>query len=247
MSSSFSRTWIPNQHGAWAMLIAPVVVGALAGGVSGWHVPLLLTWLAAFCLNFYTSLAIKSRKPRRYAKQLGAYAGATVLFGLPLLLHNLDVLRMLVFAVPAFVVNVVFVLQRNERAWVNDVVGIALAGVVGYGAYILGSHPLTDAAAKHAFLAVLAVCLYFVGTVVYVKTMIRERGSVTWLRISYAYHAALIGLCAAAQLWMLAAIAGALLARARAVPTLGWTPKRVGLTEIIFTVSVGIAALLTLP
>lgn len=239
-----ARTWIPNQHGAWAMLIAPVAVGALAGGPNPWHLALLLCWLAAFCLNFFASLSIKSRKPKRYARQLLAYAIAVAVFGIPLVVHDVNVLRMLVAAVPAFAVNIGFVLRRNERAWVNDVVGVALAGVVGFGAFLLGSKPDNDA---HAFHAVLAVCLYFVGTVVYVKTLIRERGSKGWLQTSYAYHGVLLALTVAGGWWVAAVVASLLLARAIVVPGRGWTPKRVGLTEIIATLAVAIAALTTLP
>ena len=239
-----SRQWIPNQHGAWAMLIAPVVVGALAGGVTGWHLLLMLSWLSAFCLNFYVSLSVKSKRPKRYQPQLVTYGLATVGFGIPLAWHQLDVLRMLVAAVPAFIVNIAFVLKRNERAWLNDIVGVALAGVVGFGAYLVGSSPADDA---HALRAIIAICLYFVGTVIYVKTLIRERGSKTWLRLSYGFHAALVIAAAAQQWWTLAAVAAALLARAVAVPSRGWTPKRVGLVEIASTTAVALAALITLP
>lgn len=241
---SKARTWIPNQHGAWAMLIAPVVVGAFAGGVNGWHALLMLTWLGAFCLNFYISLSIKSRRPKRYQRQLLGYAGATAVTGLPLVWHDPEVSRMLVAALPAFAVNVAFVLRRNERAWINDVVGVALAGVVGFGAYRIGTSPTDDA---HALHAVLAICLYFVGTVIYVKTLIRERGSRRWLNLSYGYHALLVLLCVVGGWWAAAVIALALLARAVAVPGRGWTPKRVGLTEIVSTTVVALAALLTLP
>lgn len=241
---SMARTWIPNQHGAWAMLIAPVLVGALAGGITGWHALLLLSWLSAFCLNFYTSLSIKSRKPARYQRQMLAYGTATAAFGLPLAWHDPDVLRMAIAAVPAFIVNLVFVLQRNERAWFNDVVGIALAGVVGFGAYRIGTSPTDDA---HAFRAVMAICVYFVGTVIYVKTLIRERGSRLWLNLSYGFHAALVALCLVTGWWIAAAVAGLLLFRAIAVPGRGWTPKRVGLTEIASTIAVALAALLALP
>ena len=244
---SFSRTWIPNQHGAWAFLVTPVLVGALAGGVNGWHLLLLLTWLSAYCLNFYASLAIKTRKPQRYLRQLTTYGAATVVTGLPLLWHDLALLRLLAFALPAFAVNVWHVRQRNERAWLNDFVGIALAGVVGYGAYLLGSTPSTTTRAHHALLALTATCLYFGGTVVYVKTMIRERGSRTWMRISYASHGALVVLATLERAWVLVVVALALLARAILVPRLGWTPKRIGLTEIAFTVAVAVGALVTLP
>ena len=115
---------------------------------------------------------------------------------------------------------------------------------MGFGAYLIGSSPTHDA---HAFRAVLAVCLYFAGTVIYVKTLIRERGSRPWLNASYAFHAPLLIACVLGQWWICAAVAAALLGRAIAVPGRGWTPKRVGLTEIASTVAVALAALVTLP
>ncbi len=244
---SFSRTWIPNQHGAWAFLITPVIVGALAGGPNLWHAVLLLTWIAAYCLNFYSSLALKSRKPQRYQWQLAIYAGITIALGLPLAWHRREILQLLAFAVPAFAVQVWHVLQRNERAWLNDFVGVALAGVVGYGAFMLGSTTSDTARSHHAMLALLATCLYFGGTVIYVKTMIRERGSAVWMRISYAYHGLLVLLTMVLQAWVMALVALALLLRAIVIPRLRWTPKRIGLTEIAFTVAVALSGLLTLP
>lgn len=226
------------------MLVAPVLVGAIAGGINAWHGPLLIAWLAAFCLNFYVSLSIKSRKPRRYQRQLRVYGAATGAAGLVLVWHDVALLRLLLPALSAFAINVFFVLRRNERDWINDVVGIALAGCVGYSAYLLGAAPGNDG---HAARALLAICLYFTGAVIYVKTLIRERGSRTWLNVSRGFHAALTGACLLMGWWIVALVAGSLLCRAIAVPRLGWSPKRVGLTEILWTCAVVIAALVAVP
>ena len=239
---SQARKWIPNQHGAWAFLITPVVVGALVGGPGFWQLLLLLAWLAAFCLNFFVSLAVKSRRPKRYQSQLTAYGLATAIIGMPIALHRPQLLVLLLAALPAFAANVFFVLRRNERMWLNDVIGIALAGVVGYGSYLLGSTPSRDA---QALRVLAAVCLYFVGTVIYVKTMIRERDNARWMRTSYLFHGALMVLALLAAAPLLALVATFLLLRAIRVPKLGWTPKRIGLTEIIFTVAVALAALVS--
>lgn len=245
--SAFSRSWIPNQHGAWAMLITPVVVGALAGGPTAWHLLLLLTWLAAYCLNFFLQQTLKRRRWGKHDRQVITYGSLTAALGLPLAWHAPELLPLLAIALPAFALNVFFVVRRNERAWLNDVVGILLAGVVGYGAVLLGSRPLTEATERHAVLALVVVSAYFIGTVLYVKTLIRERGSALWLRLSHGYHALFAVALLATGQWALALIATALLARAWYVPTQGWTPKRVGLGEIASTTAVAVGALLTLP
>ncbi len=86
--------------------------------------------------------------------------------------------------------------------------------------------PLTEVAP--AFLALL---LYLVGTVCYVKTMIRERGDVGYLRLSIGFHA--VALLAAAWLDpLLAPVFLLLLIRAAALPGRGLRPARVGMIEI---------------
>ncbi|EZP78790.1 hypothetical protein H839_02941 [Parageobacillus genomosp. 1] len=58
------KKWIvPKQHGAWAMLIVPFLLGAYAGGFTWLHVPLFVGWfflyLATYCHD--SSLFIKTR------------------------------------------------------------------------------------------------------------------------------------------------------------------------------------------
>jgi hypothetical protein len=40
--------WVPNQHGAWAMLVTPLLVGVLAAGPSAVHLPLAPLWFAGY-------------------------------------------------------------------------------------------------------------------------------------------------------------------------------------------------------
>ena len=40
--------WVPNQHGAWAMLILPLAVGALRAGPRWVHLWLLAAWLIGY-------------------------------------------------------------------------------------------------------------------------------------------------------------------------------------------------------
>ena len=244
---SFSRTWIPNQHGAWAMLITPVVVGALAAGPLLVHVTLLVTWLAAYCMNYFIGLIVKSRRQAKYRTQVLTYGAVTAVFGLPLAWSAPRLLWLLPVALPVFLANLGFIRQRNERSWVNDVLGVLLAGVVGMAAYAagFGRGPIDPAAAQRTALALVLVTAYFAGTVFYVKTMIRERGQRLWLWLSYGWHVGFIGLALALGSPLGAGIGGWLLARSILMPRRGGTPKLVGLLEIPATIAVGLAALLT--
>jgi hypothetical protein len=39
---------VPTQHGAWAMLVTPLLVGVLAAGPSAVHLPLAPFWFAGY-------------------------------------------------------------------------------------------------------------------------------------------------------------------------------------------------------
>lgn len=225
------------------MLITPVLVGALLGSIRPLHALLLIVWLGAYSANFYLSLAMKSKRWSKYRPQLLVFGGVAAVGALPLLVEQPQLLWIGVIAVPTFLVNVYFVRERNERSWVNDLAGIALAFAVGFGAFRLGTADAEPAVVEHAWRALAVVALYFVGTVFYVKTMIRERGSLGWMRLSVGFHVGLLLLLGILQWWLLAVVALAALLRAIIVPRLQWTPKRIGLLEIVFTVAFGLGVL----
>ena len=237
------KDWLPNQHGAWAFLVAPVVVGSILGGLRWMHLLLLLAWLAAYCANFYMSLTLKTGRWSKYRRQLVAYGTTALAGGAVLVSADPHLLRIAIVAMPAFLLNLYFVRARNERSWINDLAGIALAFAVGFGAFRLGAVNPDPIRVEHAWRAIAVVCFYFVGTVFYVKTMIRERGVALWLRVSIGFHAALFALLVAMQWWLLSIIAFAAVVRAIVVPRLGWMPKRVGLLEVVFTVAFSVGVL----
>jgi len=43
-----SPGWVPNQHGAWAMLAGPLVVGVVASGPAWVHLPLAALWFLGY-------------------------------------------------------------------------------------------------------------------------------------------------------------------------------------------------------
>lgn len=105
------------------------------------------------------------------------------------------------------------------------------------------------------------LALYQVGTVLYVKTMIRKKGDRAWWTGSVAYHvvALVIVLASVASAhmgilpWLLAVVVfGWALWRSYAVPkdatsaepTTAWTPKKVGMAEIPVVIGVTMAGLL---
>src|SRR5690606_18893144 len=94
-----------------------------------------------------------------------------------------------------------------------------------------------------AWLLAGILAAYFVGTVLYVKTIIRERDSEPhyWLSVGFHALATLVLIRVAPALTVVFAV---LTCRAAVVPAFRVTPKQAGIGEIVLTVAVALTALL---
>ena len=241
-----SPGWVPNQHGAWAMLTAPLLVGALAAGPRWTHLLLGAFWFAGYFAFFATSLWLKARRRPRYLPPVRAYVVTATALGLLLAALEPGLLRW----TPAFVlplgIGLASSATRHERSLVSG-----LATTIGSCLMALVAYDLGDGQDWPRAIALTAVLAgYFAGTVFYVKSAIRERGNHTFLTVSVLVHLAM----ALLVWWLLPSPAGPALAvvglvlavRAAVVPPLGWSPARLGFGEIASTVVVAVVALLTI-
>ena len=97
---------------------------------------------------------------------------------------------------------------------------------------------------RWAWLLAAVLAAYFCGTVFYVKTLIRERGSERHYWLSVAFHGvATLALIPAGG--ALTAVFALLAVRAAIAPAFPVTPKQAGIGEIVATVAVAAAALAT--
>lgn len=221
------RRYLPPQHGAWAMLALPFLVGVACTRPAWLHLPLLLAWLGGYLLSYYALLALKTRHPRRVAPQLRLYATVTLPAALAVVIAQPAVL----WSAPAFAVllgvNAVAARNRDDRSLSGGLASVLQSCLMVPLAAVVAGVPPQDVA-----LPALAVLAYFTGSLLYVKTMIRNRGDARYLRASIAFHAlAVVG--AAVVAWPLAIPFGWLLARAAWLPRLDLTPKQVGLVEVV--------------
>lgn len=231
--------WVPNQHGAWAMLASPLLVGMIAGGLAWVDLPLTAFWFVGYFAFFAASLWLKAGRRAKWLPPVRAYGVTTALLGIVVAVLRPD----LIVWAPAFVlplgVGLWAAAHRRDRdllAGLATVAGSALMTVVAFDAG--SSEPLT-----RGWLLALVQLLYFAGTVFYVKTVIRERDNPVFLRLSIGFHAAATVAVLPLSPW-LAAVFAALTARAAVVPPLRPTPKQVGIGEIASTALVGVVSLL---
>ncbi|MFJ6700381.1 YwiC-like family protein [Streptomyces sp. NPDC091272] len=225
--------WIPDQHGAWAMLVVPFAAGTFLGDPSWLHLPLFVCWLLAYVTAFhlqqYVRLRRLSRNPRaagRHVRPLITFGAVLAVVGVPLLVLRPWLLVAVAAALPFCAVNTLYALRNRERALVNGLVAVVPACGALLMALRLGGGSLGDGATACA-----ACLLYFAGTVLHVKAMIRERRNPRYLYGSVAYHAvALVCVLLMNPLW--AVLFAFCLLRAAFLPGRGLRVKAVGLIEL---------------
>lgn len=176
---------IPKQHGAWAMLIIPFLLNVLLGNPKIGHIPLFLAWLFLYLSTYPFLMSLKkTKKQKEFIKSFVFFFLSALLF---LLYPLLDEPRLIYFGVamiPFFYINMYFSKQKQDRALLNDIIAVFIFGIGGLASYFYGTGIIDE----KAVLIFLLIFLYFLGTIFYVKTMIREKKNVKYKYVSWAYH-----------------------------------------------------------
>lgn len=245
--------WIPNYHGAWAMITIPVFLGIILGGFVWEHLLLLGLWWIGYFAFFATSMWLRSRRQARYFPPVRAYGLATVPFAIGVLVAAPHLVRWLPVYAPLIAIAAWASTHRKDRSMVNNIATVGAACLTLPVAFDMG--PGHGANWPQIWLTTLVVTCYFLGTVLYVKTNIRERGEIGWLAASILFHG-LATVCVVALAakglfgWWLATLWVAIFLRATLVPIYGkrerWlSVKVIGLGELAFSVALFLAILAT--
>lgn len=234
------------------MVIIPLVVGVVLAGAQPIHIPLAVAWLSGYFAFFAAGLWLKAapRRRRTYLAPLGTYGAISGIATLLVVAWQPAVLRAAVAYVPLIAIAVWEAYHKRPRSILSgEATTLASAALVPVCAMAVRA-PIN-------WTATILLALNFCGTIFYIKTLIRQRGSRSYYLGSIAYHAA--ALCAAVALthnqepswvaWGSAAVFAVLLARAiiaplpafRGQPTM--SPKQAGRMEAAFTVAVVVLAI----
>lgn len=132
------KKYIPNQHGAWAMLVLPFLFGVAASRGQLIHIPLFVCWLLIYLFSFPLLQGVKTRKFKRYAQPLKLYG----ILLLPLIIYLVAAEPVLLWfvlpLVPLFAVNLYYARTKNERALLNDISAIVAFCLIIYPVFYVG-------------------------------------------------------------------------------------------------------------
>jgi len=215
------KAWVPNQHGAWSMLVLPPIVGWVVGGFSWVNLLFLPTWWGSYLTYWSWSQWLRTRSARKRALimlPLLVYTGWTAALALITLLAAPYLVQWVVPLLPLFAVALHQVWRGHERSLISGLsttTAASLMAAVTYSLAVRGdggflglgtpSTPLPGTSPNGAltgwswmWLVTALTAAYFCGTVPYIKSMIRERFNYVLLAGTVAAHAAV----AAVSLWL---------------------------------------------
>lgn len=260
--------WVPDQHGAWPMAVVPPVVGAVLGGVRPVHLLLVAAWIAAFLLFNAGGLWVRSPRRARYWPAVRTWGVSTILLGAVLLVWHPELLRWAPLFLPLVVVAVEEAWNRRERSMasrISTVLASSLTCAVSAG---LGSGPVSapgwwpwrdgvwdpTQGWSHVWVVTALLAGYFLGTIPYVRSLIRRRGDRRWVVASVAWHVAFVVGAGAAMVvsathWSVVGIGIVLFLRSMLVPLDQarrgpWPAVRIGVLEMVLCLLVAVAVLL---
>ncbi|WP_127580055.1 YwiC-like family protein [Paenibacillus koleovorans] len=180
---------IPHEHGGWAMVSVPFLLGMLTGKPQWMHVPLFLAWLFLYLSSYPFLQAFRRSSARVFLVRWGVlYSLAALAFLIPTIVYKPSLLY---FGLPVLVlllVNMWHAKRKSERAIVNDLCAILIFSIGGAAAYSLGDGGWDRSMAA----VVLFSFLHFTGSAFFVKTIFRERGNKRWLVYARLYHLLLL-------------------------------------------------------
>ena len=188
--------WLPNQHGAWAMLVVPFAAGAILcwreDRLPAYVAPMFATWVLGYFAFHAASGALKAPASRRarWFPALTVYGLASLAAGLITLVETgpAALWWLAVFAGP-LAVALWLASRRNERALTGGLLTVLLASLmVLVVRFPDPSTMLGDPDFSSAAIVAAAMFGYFGGTVLHVKAMIRKRGQLAWRNASVAWH-----------------------------------------------------------
>ncbi|MFS0634558.1 YwiC-like family protein [Mesobacillus foraminis] len=190
---------LPKQHGAWAMLIIPFWLGAAATGIIWQHIPLFIGWVLLYLATYPLLLLFKKKKTSFYFKWTLIYMGpAILLFTVPLSAAP-SIFYFGLSMIPFFCINAYYSSRNNERAILNDLSAIIVFSLAG----LASSYLSVGSIRPEGVFVFLISLLFFAGSILYVKSMIREKKNAHFKIISWSYHISIPLLWIVTGHWMM--------------------------------------------
>ena len=220
---------ISNQYGAMVMALLPFIYGMLLSQPIWLHLFLLLAWFSLYLMTypFLSLFKSKGKSLEQYQKWTAIYAIATALLAIPAILYNWKVLFFVLAMLPLVQVSIYYTKRKDERNLINDLVGITIFALAGMGAYYFPDRQFDH----KIWWVALHPSLFFIGTTLYIKSVMRERNNPRYFKSAVIFHLICIASYLIAKQYGLALAFLIGLARTAYLPTRKLSIQQTGLIE----------------
>lgn len=187
----------PPQHGAWAFLIVPLLLGLFLGSANWFGFLFSLTWVAAYPFSYFGGRAFLTRVRRgawttRARDELHSavpWAAITIIGVGALIVMRPWILLPGTLVVALWSISIYLSWSGRERGITNDLLLVVLASIAPILMYMTANDKRSLNLVPHAiWIASFVSLLYFVGSVLHVKALIREAKNRRWHFVSVGFH-----------------------------------------------------------
>lgn len=182
---------ISNQHGAIVMALMPFLYAITLTHDFIWQTLFLfLAWIAIYLMSYPFLALFKGRNLELYRKWTVIYALTGLIVAIPALYYNPKILYFTPLFLPLIGINIYYTKTKNERSLFNDLSAILIFALVGIIAYYFPQQQVDLNSLKIASYP----SLFFIGSTLYVKSVLRERKNPIYYWGSIIFHLSCIGL-----------------------------------------------------
>lgn len=193
----------PPQHGAWAFLIVPAIIVSFLGAGNWSGALFFFAWVSGYPVSYFLGRALIARIRRgswtsKAKSELGnllpwlIFNGAT---SVTLLILRPWLISYGILVLLIWTMTVYLSWAGRERGIINDLLLIGLASIAPVLMYQAAKNHASLLGLPHSiWMAALLSLLFFVGSVLHVKALIREAKNRKWHYGSIVYHATVFGL-----------------------------------------------------
>lgn len=197
-------SWIPNQKGAWMMVLVPYLAGVAGGGFRWQHILVGVFWLSGYSLFFAAENWLKSRRSAAYRLPMRLWFLVTAMLAAVALWFCGALLPWALFFLPFVAVTAWQAIERKNRSLITRTSEVCAAGLMCAVAWDIGIREelylpalwgsgetttlVTSGNFAQAMIVTLLLTFYFWSTIPFVKSLVRERNSIEYLVFSLLVH-----------------------------------------------------------
>lgn len=200
-------SYLPPQHGAWAFLALPLALGAVVSPASPLLLVLAVAWIAAYPLSYAALGLVRARRPQRFRRPFAVWLAVVLPAVAVLVVARPWLVWVGLGYLALFAVNLQYAKRNDERALGNDLVFVVECAAmvpVSYAVAVVGQSwapPMAAVMPTEVWVLAVVCGLVLSGSILHVKSLIRERRDARYASASKTYALICVPLSVAIAAW----------------------------------------------